>query len=271
MAKRIRIDGSALKSRRESIDGLTQSGLARLAVGRIAAPGPAADRLAISYQVTISNLERGTATLIGPDRLHALATALGCDGRDLTEPVLFGLRDTNGQLVAPGGVAVLTSAREETYRLHGILMGANGSLPARIAGSAPVALWASDRDRWIAEHFDDLDDDERAHVIVVDAPYAFLRALWHLDVAATSPHADERRLAVEDGLVRAMSSSDLAPIGTPEELALDLIEQAHELAARRLSCERLRDQAAPVYDAWRLEEHHLAEAVDRARGLAEAA
>lgn len=271
MAKRIRINGPALKVKRESIDGLTQSGLARLAVSRIAVPVRAADRLATSYQVAISNLERGAATLIGADRLHPLATALGCDGRDLTEPVLFGLRTANGQLVAPGGVAVLTTAREETYRLHGILMGANGSLPGRIAGSEPAALWASDRDRWIAENFDDLDDEEREHVMVVDPSYEYLRALWHLDVVATSAHVDERRLAVEVGLVRAMSAPELAQLGGPAELALDLIEQAHELAARRLSCERLRDQAAPVYDAWRREEHNLTQAVDRARGLIEAA
>lgn len=269
MAKRIRVNGGALKAKRESIDGLTQSGLARLAVGHLtAASGPAAERLAISLQVAISNLERGAATLIGADRLDAVAAAFACDARDLIEPVLYGLRDDDGRLVAPGGVAVLTAVYEETYRLHGILMGANGTLPAQIARSKPAVLFASDRDRWIAENFDDLDDAEREHVTVVDASYAYLRALWHLDVAATSPAADERRLAVEAGLIRAMSAPELAEVGEPAALALDLIEQAHVLAARRLTCDRLRDAPAPIFDQWKTEERNLGEA---ARGLIQAA
>lgn len=268
--KRIRVNGGALKAKRESIDGLTQRGLARLAASHLAAT-PDGERLAASFQTAASTLERGAAGLMGADRLDAIAAALCCDVRDLTEPVRWGLRDDEGRLVAPGGVLVVTSVYEEAYRLHGLLMGANGQLPAQVSRSKPAALFASDRDGWIAENFDDLDDAEREHVTVVDASYGYLRALWHLDVAATSPAAGERRLAVEAGLVRAMSAPELAEVGEPAALALDLIEQAHVLAARRLTCDRLRDAPAPVYAAWVTEARNLSEAVDLARGLVESA
>lgn len=271
MATRIRVDGGALKAKRESL-GLTQSSLARLAA-RHKDAAPAAERLASwpSLQTAASNLERGTADLMGADTLDAIAAALCCDVRDLTEPVRWGLRDDEGCLVAPGGVAVLNTTEPGSWRTYGTLSGANGQLAGQIFRSKPVALFATERDEWISENFDDLDEREREHVIAVDATYSNLRVLWHLDVAATSPSARERRYGVEYVIraTREVDAPELAELGTPEVIALDVIELAHELAERRLTCDRLRDAPASTFDRWKTEAQHLSEAVDLARSLIE--
>ena len=265
--RRITVNGPALREKREAVE-LSQRGLAKLAVSRFAEPGPAAKDLANSYAHAISNLERGAATLIGTERLDALAVALGCESRDLTEPVLFGLRDEGGRLIAPGGVAVLHTSEGLAWRTIGCLIGAHGPVCAQAPTAEVVPLFASDVDRWIASCFDDLDADERAHVIALDPPPAVLRVLDCLDVAGSSTSADERHLAVTVGLVRACEVPELEHLGSPAEIALDTIEQAHDLAVRRLSCDRLRDAGRPVYAEWGRVERNLREAVDHARTLA---
>lgn len=228
-------------------------------------------RLGDSLRVTVNAVLKATAdtTPARCDRADALAAALQRPTDDLTIPRLWGLREASHdeRLIAPGGVAVLNTTEGLAWRTAGILMGANGSLPAQIADAAPAALFASDRERWIAANFDDLTSDEREYAIVVDAPYDFLRVLWHLDVAATSTNTDERRLAVEIGLVRALSTPELAEVGSPAAIALDTIEQAHDLADRRLRCDRLRDAPRPVYAEWGRQERNLRAAVELARNL----
>lgn len=233
-------------------------------------------RLGDSLRVTVNAVLKAPADLlpVRRDRAEALAAALHRRLDDLTAARLWGLREAgdDDRLIAPGGVLTLSTTEGGAWWTGGVLMGAHGTMPARIATAAPASVFVSDRVRWIADNFDDLDADERDHVTVVNPTYDYLRVLMRLDAAATSPYPDERRLAVEIGLVeRSFNAPELADVGKPAAIALDVLEQAHDLAARRLRCERLRDQAAPVFDQWRDEERNLREAVERIRALVETA
>lgn len=253
---------------------LTTSQIGRLAarhlLGERADPG-AVHRLGDSLRVTAGNVLRaaGPTTPVRRDRATALAAALQRPVDDLTAPRMWGLRATgDDRLLAPGGVAVLHTSEGLAWRTVGYLIGAHGPVCAQATTAEPAVMLASDVDRWVAENFDDLDADEREHVTVTDPAPAILRVLDCLDVAGSETHADGRRGAVTVGLVRACESPLLAHVGSPAEVALDTIEQAHDLAVRRLSCDRLRDAGRPVYAEWGRVERNLREAVDHARTLA---
>ena len=273
MEATIELDRDGLAGALAAAD-LTTSQIGRLAarhlLGERADPG-AVHRLGDSLRVTAGNVLRATdpTTPVRRDRATALAAALQRPVDDLTAPRVWGLRAAgDDRLLAPGGVAVLHTSEGLAWRTIGCLVGAHGPVCAQAATAEPAPLFASDVDHWVAENFDDLDADEREHVIALDPAPAVLRVLDCLDVAGGSTSADERRLAVTVGLVRAFEAPELAHLGSPAEIALDTIEQAHDLAARRLSCDRLRDAGRPIYSEWGRVERNLSAAIDHARTLA---
>lgn len=244
------ISSSVLRVGRERA-GLSGRGLGRRVAQRLGDPSRAKP-----LSLVFSRIESGStnSAYVEPRVLDALAAELALTPTDLSGPsaiLLWEFRTPEGRPAELGLAMPVWSAPEAAYEARGILTGANGAMPDVLADAALAPSFAHDREQWLAESFDVLDDPERAFVLPVDPDERTLRTLWLLHIVITSTKPAARRRVL-------IALRDFADAGTLPAVDLDLL---YDLAARRLRCDRLRDAPVATWDRWREHEHNLAEAV----------